>query len=96
MTEPLSEADLNAIDVHLRMLPDGIYMSTPHVLALIAEVRQLRRAVKLAPVEAIDMFLEYRDVHGYADEQVARAKAINEIAEGFDAMVNAALEPEKP
>jgi len=35
--------------------------------------------------EAIGLFLEYRDVHGYDDEDVARAKAIGEFvdAESF-------------
>lgn len=32
--------------------------------------------------EAIGMFLEYRDQHGESDEDVARAKAVLEIAEG--------------
>lgn len=33
--------------------------------------------------EAIGLFLEYRDQHGVEDEDVARAKAALEVAEGI-------------
>ena len=32
--------------------------------------------------DAINLFLEYRDVHGFEDEDVAKAKALNEVSEG--------------
>lgn len=33
--------------------------------------------------DAIEMFIEYRDVHGY-DEETAKYKAIDEARQGFD------------
>ena len=36
--------------------------------------------------EAIGLFLEYRDVHGW-DESVARQKAASEVQQGVDAEV---------
>lgn len=41
---------------------------------------------------AIDLFLEYRDAHGY-DEDVARAKALNEVSEGLRATQDLGADP---
>ena len=53
-------------------------------------VRQLTR-MECAEA-AIDLFLEYRDAHGYP-EDLARAHALNEVSEGLSAVHDLAVDP---
>ena len=53
-------------------------------------VRQLTR-LECAEA-AIDLFLEYRDAHGYP-EDLARAHALNEVSEGLSAVHDLAVDP---
>ncbi len=36
--------------------------------------------------DAINLFLEYRDQHGYEDEDLAKANAVNDLVEGVYAI----------
>lgn len=53
-------------------------------------VRQLTR-LECAEA-AVDLFLEYRDTHGYP-EDLARAHALNEVSEGLSAVHDLAVDP---
>jgi hypothetical protein len=50
---------------------------------------------KLTPqelaIEAVNMFLEYRDVHGEEDEEVAKLKASHEM-EGYEILLDHEIE----
>ena len=46
--------------------------------------RFTREQLSTALINAIDMFLEFRDIHGH-DQEAARFEAVGEIIDGLDA-----------
>jgi hypothetical protein len=83
-------------EVVLRQLWDAVQNHIPELgrqAALTAENADLRaalartqRLVESVAEDAIGLFLEYRDVHGVADEDQAKARALHEVAEGLAAI----------
>jgi hypothetical protein len=69
----------------LPAIPEGrIRRLCDEVTARQATVRQLLRDVQQSPAAAVELFVEYRDVHG-RDEDMAAAQALLDVAEGLDA-----------